>query len=61
MVEGNDGGACVSFNGGDSWSTIYNQNTAQFYRMDIDNQYPYRVYATKTQPSSITLKSPICR
>ena len=30
MIEGNDGGACVSFNGGKSWSSIYNQCTAQF-------------------------------
>src|SRR3546814_19904222 len=45
MVEGNDGGACVSFNGGESWSTIYNQCPAQFYRIDIDNQSPNRVYA----------------
>ena len=33
MIEGNDGGACVSFNGGDTWSTIYNQPTAQFYHL----------------------------
>ena len=57
MVQGNDGGACVSFNGGDTWSTIYNQNTAQFYRMDIDNQYPYRVYATQQDNTSISVPS----
>ncbi len=38
MIEGNDGGAHVSFNSGASWSTIYNQKTAQFYRIDVDNQ-----------------------
>src|SRR3546814_16474839 len=54
---GNDGGACVSFNGGESWSTIYNQNTAQFYRIDIDNQYPYRVYATQQDNTSISVPS----
>ena len=57
MIEGNDGGACVSYNGGDSWSSIYNQNTAQFYRMDIDNQYPYRVYATQQDNTSISVPS----
>ena len=57
MVEGNDGGACVSFNGGESWSSIYNQNTAQFYRMDIDNRYPYRVYATQQDNTSICVPS----
>src|SRR3546814_17319900 len=55
MVEGNDGGACVSFNGGEGWSTIYNQCTAQFYRIDIDNQYPYRVYATQQDNTSISV------
>ena len=57
MIEGNDGGACVSYNGGSSWSSIYNQNTAQFYRMDIDNQYPYRVYATQQDNTSISVPS----
>lgn len=57
MVQGNDGGANVSFNGGESWSTIYNQNTAQFYRMDIDNQFPYRVYATQQDNTSISVPS----
>ena len=57
MIQGNDGGACVSFNGGKSWSTIYNQLTAQFYRMDIDNQFPYRVYATQQDNTSISVPS----
>jgi photosystem II stability/assembly factor-like uncharacterized protein len=53
MVEGNDGGACVSFNGGYTWSSIYNQLTAQFYRIDTDDQYPYRVYGTQQDNTSI--------
>jgi photosystem II stability/assembly factor-like uncharacterized protein len=57
MVEGNDGGACVSFNGGQTWSSIYNQPTAQFYRIDTDNQYPYRVYATQQDNTSISTPS----
>ncbi len=57
MINGNDGGACVSFNGGASWSTIYNQPTAQFYHLDIDNQYPYRVYGTQQDNSSIAVPS----
>ncbi|RKZ12679.1 glycosyl hydrolase, partial [bacterium] len=44
MILGHDGGAGVSFNGGKSWSTMYNQPTAAFYRVDVDDQYPYRVY-----------------
>ena len=57
MIEGNDGGACVSFNGGLTWSTVYNQLTAQFYRIDVDNQYPYRVYGTQQDNTSISVPS----
>ena len=57
MIEGNDGGACVSFNGGDSWSTIYNQPTAQFYHVTTDNQTPYRVYGTQQDNSAISVPS----
>ncbi len=57
MIEGNDGGACVSFNGGESWSSIYNQKTAQFYRLDVDNQHPYRVYGTQQDNTSICVPS----
>ncbi|GIT72214.1 MAG: hypothetical protein Ct9H300mP28_20280 [Pseudomonadota bacterium] len=47
MVQGNEVEHVSLFKGGKSWSTIYNQLTAQFYPMDIDNQFPYRVYATQ--------------
>jgi photosystem II stability/assembly factor-like uncharacterized protein len=57
MIEGNDGGACISINGGQTWSSIYNQPTAQFYRIDTDNQYPYRVYATQQDNTSISTPS----
>ena len=57
MVQGNDGGACVSFNGGETFSTIYNQLTAQFYNIAADNQQPYRVYATQQDNSSISVPS----
>ena len=57
MIEGSDGGACVSFNGGDSWSTIYNQLTAQFYHVTTDNQFPYRVYGTQQDNSAISVPS----
>ena len=57
MIEGNDGGACVSFNGGDSWSTIYNQLTAQFYHVTADTQTPYRVYGTQQDNSAISVPS----
>jgi len=57
MIEGNDGGACVSCNGGQTWSSIYNQPTAQFYRIDTDNQHPYRVYATQQDNTTISTPS----
>ena len=57
MINGNDGGACVSFNGGETWSTIYNQLTSQFYHLDVDNQSPYHVYGTQQDNSSIAVPS----
>ena len=57
MIEGNDGGACVTFNGGDSWSTIYNQLTAQFYHVRADNQFPYRLYGTQQDNSAMSVPS----
>ena len=58
MIEGNDGGANVSFNTGQSWSTIYNQLTAQFYTVTTDNQLPhYRVYGTQQDNSSVSVPS----
>jgi photosystem II stability/assembly factor-like uncharacterized protein len=47
MIEGNDGGATISVNGGKSWSTQLNQPTAEIYRVATDNQVPYRVYGTQ--------------
>ena len=45
MIQANDGGANISFNGGKSWSTQYNQNTSELYQVEVDNQYPYWLYA----------------
>ena len=57
MIEGNDGGACVTFNSGDTWSSIYNQPTSQFYHLTTDTQFPYRVYATQQDNSAISVPS----
>ena len=58
MIEGNDGGANVSLNAGASWSSIYNQCTAQFYTVTTDNRTPYyRVYGTQQDNSSIGVPS----
>jgi photosystem II stability/assembly factor-like uncharacterized protein len=47
MIEGNDGGATITVDGGRSWSTQLNQPTAEIYRVVTDNQLPYRVYGTQ--------------
>jgi photosystem II stability/assembly factor-like uncharacterized protein len=47
MIEANDGGATISVNGGQSWSTQLNQPTAEIYRVVTDDQVPYRVYGTQ--------------
>lgn len=57
MIEGHDGGAGVSFNGGESFSSVYNQLTAQFYRMDVDDAFPFRVYGTQQDNSSVRVPS----
>ena len=57
MINGNDGGACVTFNGGESWSSIYNQPTGEFYHITADREFPYRLYATQQDNSSISVPS----
>lgn len=47
MIEGNDGGATITVDGGRSWSTELNQPTAEIYRVVTDNRVPYRVYGTQ--------------
>lgn len=57
IILSNDGGACITFNGGESWSSQQNQPTAQFYRVITDNQFPYYVYAGQQDNSSVATKS----
>ena len=57
IIMGNDGGACVSFNGAGTWSSLYNQPTAEFYHVTTDNQVPYRVYGPQQDNSTISLPS----
>jgi photosystem II stability/assembly factor-like uncharacterized protein len=47
LLEGNDGGATVSVDGGDHWSTVLNQPTGQFYHVIIDDQFPFHVYGAQ--------------
>ena len=57
MVIANDGGAAVSFNYGKSWSPQDNMPTAQFYRINVDNQYPYNIYGGQQDNSSVKIAS----
>ena len=52
-----DGGGQVSYNAGGSWSSIYNQPTAQFYRVSVDNQVPYWLYGGQQDNSSVMIAS----
>jgi photosystem II stability/assembly factor-like uncharacterized protein len=53
MIIGDDGGAQVSYDGGESWSTYHNQPTAQFYRVTTDNAFPYRIYVAQQDNSTL--------
>lgn len=57
MINCNDGGANVTLNGGKTWSTQYNQPTSEFYRVTIDNQFPYRLYAGQQDNTTISVPS----
>jgi photosystem II stability/assembly factor-like uncharacterized protein len=57
LINGNDGGATVSLDGGRTWSTQYNQPTAQFYHVITDNRWPYYIYGAQQDNSTIAIKS----
>ena len=55
MIIGDDGGAQITFDGGETWSTYHNQPTSQFYRLTTDNAFPYRIYAAQQDNSTIRI------
>ncbi|MBI3981854.1 MAG: glycosyl hydrolase [Gemmatimonadetes bacterium] len=57
MINANDGGANVSFNGGRTWSTQENQPTAQFYRVNTDRRFPYHVYGGQQDNTTVGIAS----
>ncbi len=57
MIIGDDGGAQISFDGGENFSTYYNQPTAQFYRVSTDNHFPYRILGAQQDNSTIRILS----
>lgn len=57
MVVADDGGAAISFNRAKSWSSQSNMPTAQFYRINTDNAFPYNIYAGQQDNSSVKIAS----
>jgi len=57
LILGDDGGGEITFNGGKTWSSLNNQPTAQFYRVNTDAVFPYKVYGGQQDNSSVIISS----
>lgn len=57
MIVADDGGAQISFDAGDNWSTYLNQPTVQVYRVSTDNAFPYRVLGGQQDNSAFRIRS----
>ncbi|MFD2203734.1 WD40/YVTN/BNR-like repeat-containing protein [Shivajiella indica] len=57
MVMADDGGAAISFNHAKTWSRQDNMPTAQFYRINTDNQFPYRIYGGQQDNTAVVINS----
>jgi photosystem II stability/assembly factor-like uncharacterized protein len=57
LMNGNDGGATISTDAGQSWSTVYNQPTAQFYHVTSDNRFPYYIYGAQQDNTTVGIVS----
>ena len=57
MIIADDGGAAITFNQGKTWSSQNNMPTGQFYRINVDNQFPYRIYGGQQDNSSVSIAS----
>ncbi|MEQ8552517.1 MAG: glycosyl hydrolase [Cyclobacteriaceae bacterium] len=55
MIIGDDGGAQISFDAGENWSTYHNQPTSQFYRVTTDDAFPYRIYGAQQDNSTVRI------
>jgi len=55
MIEGNDGGATISTNSGANWTPEDNQPTAQFYRVALDNDFPYHAYGAQQDNTTVKI------
>jgi photosystem II stability/assembly factor-like uncharacterized protein len=70
FIQSNDGGANVTLDGGRSWSSQLNQNTAEIYQVAVDDQFPYRLYGAQQDtgwtvivpslpPTGVSVDSPL--
>jgi photosystem II stability/assembly factor-like uncharacterized protein len=57
LIISNDGGSMISFNQGKTWSSQMNMPTGQFYRINVDNQFPYHIYAGQQDNTSVSIAS----
>lgn len=57
MVLASDQGTTVTVNGGETWTPWYNQATGQFYRLGVDDQFPYRVYSGQQDNGTVSVAS----
>lgn len=57
FILSDDGGAAITFDGGKSWSSQATMPTAQFYRINVDHQFPYRIYGGQQDNSSVSIAS----
>ncbi len=55
MIMGDDGGAQITYDGGETWSTYHNQPTSQFYRVTTDDSFPYRIYVAQQDNGTIRI------
>ncbi|MDP9091041.1 MAG: glycosyl hydrolase [Pseudomonadota bacterium] len=57
LINANDGGASISLDGGNTWSTQENQPTGQFYHVSTDNRFPYYIYGAQQDNSNLAVAS----
>ena len=57
LINGNDGGATISTDGGKTWTSQLNQPTAQFYHVITDNNFPYYIYGAQQDNSTVGIAS----
>jgi photosystem II stability/assembly factor-like uncharacterized protein len=57
MIQGNDGGATVTYNAGQTWSSLYNQPTAEFYHVTTDSRTPYRLHGAQQDNTTMSVPS----